>query len=255
MKASEAMTRGVISIAPESLMTKAAHMMLQYDVSGLPVINAKGELVGIITEGDFLRRAEFYTEHNRGRRIKYVTDIGPLAAEYARSHGRKVSQVMTKHVVTVAEDTSLEEVVRLMEDHRIKRVPVLRGEKLVGIVSRSNLLHAFIVLSPKTSSVPVSDATIKTQIETELQEEGWTARANVEVLVTEGAVELRGLIFDERQRMALSIAVENVPGVTRVDDHLIFGADSLSQPGYAEAHRSNSSARSVAADGLPNNGR
>ena len=132
---------------------------------------------------------------------------------------------------------------------------MLRGEKLVGIVSRGNLLHAFIVLSPKISSVPVSDATIKAQIEAELQVEGWTARANVEVLVNEGAVELRGVIFDERQRMALSIAVENVPGVTRVDDHLIFGADSISQPGYAEAHRSNSSGGSVAADGLPNNGR
>ena len=135
MKVGEAMTHGVISIAPESLMTKAAHMMLQYDISGLPVVNSKGELVGIITEGDFLRRAEFGTEHNRGRWIKYVADIGPLAAEYARSHGRKVSGVMTKHVVTVTEDTSLEEVVQLMEDHRIKRVPVLRGEKLVGIVT------------------------------------------------------------------------------------------------------------------------
>jgi CBS domain-containing protein len=253
MNVGEAMTRGVISIAPESLMTKAAHMMLKYDVSGLPVVNAKGELVGIITEGDFLRRAELGIEHNRGGWIRYVTDIGPLAAEYARSHGRKVSQVMTKHVVTVTEDTSLEEVVQLMEDHRIKRVPVLRGDKLVGIVSRGNLLHAFIVLSPKTSTAPVSDATIKTQIEAELKEEIWTARANVEVIVNEGVVELRGVIFDERQRMALNIAVENVPGVTRVEDHLIFRADSLSQPGYA--HRSNSSGGSPAADGLPNNGR
>jgi CBS domain-containing protein len=255
MKVGEAMTRGVISIAPESLMTKAAHMMLKYDVSGLPVINAKGELVGIITEGDFLRRAELGIEHNRGGWIRYVTDIGPLAAEYARSHGRKVSQVMTKHVVTVTEDTSLEEVVRLMEDHRIKRVPVLRGEKLVGIVSRGNLLHAFIVLSPKASTAPVSDAAIKTQIEAELQEQVWTARVNVEVIVNEGTVELRGVIFDERQRIALSIAVENFPGVTRVEDHLIFRADTLSQPGYAEAHRSNSSGGSAAADGLPNNGR
>jgi CBS domain-containing protein len=253
MKVGEAMTRGVISIASESLMTKAAHMMLKYDVSGLPVVNAKGELVGIITEGDFLRRAELGIEQNRGGWIRYVTDIGPLAAEYARSHGRKVSQVMTKHVVTITEDTSLEEVVRLMEDHRIKRVPVLRGDKLVGIVSRGNLLHAFIVLSPKTSTAPVSDATIKTQIEAELQEEVWIARANVEVIVNEGVVELRGVIFDERQRMALNIADENVPGVTRVEDHLILRADTLSQPGYA--HRSNSSGGSPAADGLPNNGR
>jgi CBS domain-containing protein len=137
MKVAEVMTRGVISIASTDSMKKAAQLMLQYDMSGFPALD-RGKLVGIITEGDFLRRAEIGTERHRIRWIELVVAPGQLAEEYAHAHGRKVEEVMTRDVVTVAEDASLEEAVRLMERHHIKRLPVVKGGTMVGILSRAN---------------------------------------------------------------------------------------------------------------------
>jgi CBS domain-containing protein len=238
MKVADVMERGVISITPESSVTKAARMMLLYEISGLPVIDGSGRLVGIVTEGDFLRRAEIGTELHRKRLAEPLVDIGPLAEEYAHSHGRKVEEVMTRDVVTVTEDASLEEVVRLMERHRIKRVPVLRDAQVIGIVSRANFLHALIVLSPKPASAPASDAAIREQILAELEKHAWTPRAALNVGVKDGIVDLDGVILDKRQRAALCIAVENVPGVKEIRDRLV-----LSQAPASPARRACRSAQ------------
>jgi CBS domain-containing protein len=222
MNVADVMTKGVISITPESSVTKAARMMLLYEISGLPVIDSNGKLVGIVTEGDFLRRAELGTERHRKRWVELLVDSGPLAEEYTRSHGRRVEEVMTRDVVTVTEDTSLEEVARLMERHRIKRVLVLRDAKVIGIVSRADFLHALIVLSPKPASAPASDGAIREQILAELEKQDWTPRAPVNVGVKNGIVDLDGVILDERQRAALCIAAENVPGVKEIRDRLVL---------------------------------
>src|SRR6266567_5599832 len=133
MDVADVMTRSVISIAPDDLMRKAAQLMLQYDVSGFPVLD-RGELVGIITEGDFLRRGETGTERHRTRWIELLAGSGRLAEEYAHAHGRKVGEVMTRDVVTIAEDASLEEAVRLMELHYIKQLPAVKCGMIVGIL-------------------------------------------------------------------------------------------------------------------------
>jgi CBS domain-containing protein len=127
---------------------------------------------------------------------------------------------MTADVVTVAEDASLEDAVRLMERHHIKRLPVVRGEALVGIVARADILHAFIAGSPKPAAVPVSDAAIREQLLTELARQAWVPHHSVDIVVDDGVVELRGFLTDERQRVALRIAAENVPGVKEVRDLL-----------------------------------
>ncbi len=225
MKVADAMSRGVITIAPERSMTEAASMMLKFEISGLPVVNSRGKLVGIVTEGDFLKRAE-YGDENRERWIKYVTDIGPLAEEYTYSHGRKVSEVMTRNVVTITEDTSIAEAARLMEHHRINRIPVLSNDVLVGMISRSNLLHAFIALSKPTTSAPVSDTTIREQITAELGKQAWIEPSCVSVLVSNGVVGLEGTVLNPRQRMAVRVAVENVPGVKAVRDRLTLSQTS-----------------------------
>jgi CBS domain-containing protein len=142
MNADQVMTRRVVSIAPEASIWEAACLMLEKQISGLPVIDGDGNLVGILTEADALRRAETGTEHRRPRWLELLTTSGQLADEYIHSHSRKVAEVMTRDVVTVAESTSLEQIVRLMETRRIKRVPVMRGREVVGIVSRANILHA-----------------------------------------------------------------------------------------------------------------
>lgn len=218
MKVVDVMTRGVISIAPGDSMTKAAQLMLQYDMSGFPVVD-RGKLVGIVTESDFLRRAEIGTERPRRRWIELLTDPGQLAEDYAQAHGRKVQDVMTREVMKVEEDASLEEVVRLMERHRIRRLPVVRGDAVVGIISRADLVHAFIVGSPKAATVPVSDQAIRDALMATLARERWAPRGAVGIVVENGIVDLEGAISDERQRVALRIAAENIPGVKEVRDH------------------------------------
>ncbi len=220
MKVADVMTRGVISLASDDSMRKAAQLMLQYEMSGFVVID-RGKLVGIVTEADFLRRSETGTERHRGRWIEFLVGPGRLAEEYAHAHGRTVDEVMTREVVTVAENTSLEEAVRLMEHHRIKRLPVVKGDAVVGIITRANLLRAFLMGSPKTPAPPVSDAAIHEKLVAELDEKPWAPRGSFSAVVENGVVDLQGIISDERQRVALRIAAENIPGVKQVRDHLL----------------------------------
>src|SRR5215475_1877029 len=142
MKAADFMSARVISVTPDASILECVRLMLQHRISGLPVIDAAGSLVGVVTEGDFLRRVEAGTERKRPRWLEFFAGPSRLADEYVQSHGRKVSDVMTPEPITVHEDTPVEEVVRLMESRRIKRLPVMRQDKVVGIVSRANLLHA-----------------------------------------------------------------------------------------------------------------
>jgi CBS domain-containing protein len=156
MKAGDMMTRRVVTVAPDAPIEKAVRLMLQHCVSGLPVVDGSGKLVGIITEGDLLRRAEIGTEHQRPRWLTILLGRGRLASDYVRSHGRKVKDVMTRDVVAITETTLIREVVELMEIHRIKRLPVLRRRRLVGIVSRANLIRALVGLASKAPTNPGS---------------------------------------------------------------------------------------------------
>jgi CBS domain-containing protein len=158
MKAEDVMTRDVISIAPDATVLQAARLMLQRHISGLPVVDKDGKLVGVLSEGDFLRRRETRTEHKRSRWLEFLMGPGRMAAEYSHSHGSKVAEVMTTEVQTVDELTALEDIVDLMERKRIKRVPVVCGGQLVGIVTRSNLMHAMVSMARKvTSGIPEGD--------------------------------------------------------------------------------------------------
>src|SRR5215207_4388649 len=142
MKAAEIMTRDVISVPADASVVQAARLMLQRHVSGLPVTDDRGNLVGIVTEGDFLRRAEIGTQRKRARWLEFLIGPGRLATEYVRACGRKVEEIMTSDLYTVTEDTTVDRIVHLMEKHRVKRIPVERDGRLVGIVSRANILRA-----------------------------------------------------------------------------------------------------------------
>jgi CBS domain-containing protein len=222
MKAEDVMTRDVISIAPDATVLQAARLMLQHHISGLPVVDESGKLVGVLSEGDFLRRRETRTEHKRSRWLEFLMGPGRIAAEYSHSHGRKVSEVMTTEVQTVADETPLEEIVELMERKRIKRVPVLCGEQLVGIVTRSNLMHAMVSMARVAQPAAKDDSTIRETLLAEMQKADWAPVAMTNVVVRDGVVELWGTIVDERQREALKVAAENIPGVKAVNDHLVW---------------------------------
>jgi CBS domain-containing protein len=197
-------------------------MMLQHKISGLPVIDASSNLVGIVTEGDFLRRSETGTQRKRPGWLEFLVGPGRLAGEYVHASGRKVEDVMTTDVYTVDEDAPLEKVVYLMEKHRIKRIPVVRNGKVVGIVTRANLMRAVATLALEARPAPASDAAIRERLITDLKKQSWAPSAAIEVAVTDGVVKLTGALTDERERQALRVAAENIPGVKKVEDHLIW---------------------------------
>lgn len=222
MKVGDVMTRGVLSAKPGDTVAQAVHVMLKAGVSGLPVLDAGGRLAGIVTEGDFLRRAETHTERRRPRWLEFLVGPGRLAEEYAHTHARKVSEVMTRDVATVREDTPLDEAVRAMERRRVKRLPVLKGTRVVGILARADLLRVMERIAPKASPAKSSDRAIRESLLAELEKQPWNPRGIANIIVHNGVVDLNGVIFDERERDALRVAAENTRGVKEVRDHLIW---------------------------------
>jgi len=222
MNASDVMTRTLLSVRPDATVAEAIRTMLDNRISGLPVIDEAGRLVGILTEGDLLRRGETGTERQRSRWLEILMGPGRLAGEYVRTHGRKIGEVMTRDVVSVTLDTPLKEVVELMERHCIKRVPVLHGEVLVGILSRADLLRALLGALQEEESPATNDGEIRERILGELAKAAWMPRDGIAITVENGVVDLNGVILDEKEREALRVAAENVPGVRAVEDHLVW---------------------------------
>jgi CBS domain-containing protein len=226
MRAHQIMTRPVITVTPETAVVDAANTMLQKHVSGLPVVDAKGKLVGIVSEGDFIRRSEIGTQRKRGKFLKFILGPGKAATDFVHEHGRKVAEIMTAEPLTITEDTQLEEIVELMEKNGIKRLPVMRGDKLVGIVSRSNLLQAVASLARDVPDPTADDDHIRNRVIDAIEKYDWCP-FGLSVIVREGIVHLSGVITEERSRQATIVAAENVTGVVKVHDHLCW-VDTMS---------------------------
>jgi len=223
MRAADIMTLDPVTISPEASIMQAIEVMLQRKFSGLPVVDKQGSLVGIVTEGDLLRRTETGTQRKRPRWIEVLIGSGRLATEYVQTSGRKVEEVMSHDVQTVSEDTPLSDIVQLMEKHQIKRLPVVRAGKLVGIVSRANLLRALAsVIDEAKTAASNDDASIRTRIYAKLKEQPWAPMNLLDIVVSNGVVHLWGVLLDERQREAIRVAVENITGVKSIVDHLVW---------------------------------
>ncbi len=221
MKTSEFMTRSVVTVAPNATIQDAIRLMLGQRISGLPVVDAGGQVVGILTEGDLLRRAETGTEWRHPAWLNFLRGPARTAEDFVRSHGRTVADVMTHDVHTVAEDAPLDAVVELMEKRRLKRLPVVTDGKLVGVISRSDLLRA---LATKLNEAPLAspgDDALKAAVQAALRQHTWSG-GQVTVVVTDAAVFLEGFIFNEDERAALRVAAETVPGVKSVKDNLDY---------------------------------
>lgn len=222
MRASDVMTRRVSTVRPEGRIEEAIALMLARRVSGLPVVNAQGRLAGILTEGDLLRRAEIATGPHRPAWLDFLRGPGRAAAEYVRVNSRRIGDLMTRDVATVAEATPLAEVVALMAQRHVKRVPVLRGHELVGIVSRADLVRALGEALQESGGGKPTDAAIEGRLRADLKAQPWFVGREISFTVEAGKVTLDGAISDERLRTALRVAAENVPGVASVEDHLIW---------------------------------
>jgi CBS domain-containing protein len=222
MKAADVMTRRVISIAPNAAIEDAVKLMLDHGISGLLVVDAEGNLAGIVTEGDLLRRTELDTRRQRSWWLKLLISPGRQASDFTRTYGRKVSDVMTTEVVSVDANVSLADIVDLMERHRIKRVPVTDGRRVVGVVSRADLLRALAVTTRQAQAPAGDDLTIRNRILDAIDNEAWTPVSTLNVTVVDGVVDLWGTISDEQARRAIVVIAENTPGVKQVKDHLVY---------------------------------
>ncbi|MGC2077102.1 MAG: CBS domain-containing protein [Xanthobacteraceae bacterium] len=220
MQVKDIMTINVISIGADETIAKAANLMLQNRISGLPVVDKEGELVGMVTEGDFLRRGELGTQRRRPKWLEFILGPGKLAEEYVRASGRKVEDVMTPDPWTISEDDSLEAVVGMMERRHIKRLPVTRGDRMVGIVSRANLMHALSTFARDLPAPADGDSAIRANILAAIAKQDWAPHINV--IVKDGVAELHGVVTDDRERQGLVVAAENVAGVKKVHDHLVW---------------------------------
>jgi CBS domain-containing protein len=221
MKVGDVMSSEVRTALVNDPLSLAMRIMLGARVSGLPVVDETGGLVGILTEGDLMRRTEIETERHRARWLEFVLGPRRMAKEYVESHSRRVGDLMTNDVLTIDESALLEDAVALLERRHFKRLPVTRQGRLVGMLSRADLMRAFLRVLPKEASAgDLSDDAIEQHIEQEMRRQPWITRAAIHVTVNKGAVDLDGAVTSDTMRDALRVLVENTPGVTCVKDKL-----------------------------------
>lgn len=223
MKAKDVMVRDVVAVSATTPVREAARMMVDHRVSGLPVVDADGRVVGIVSEGDLIHRAETGTERRRSWWLEALAGAEELARDYVLSHARKVGDVMTRRVISAGEEAELRQVAALMDRHRVKRVPIVRDGRLVGIVSRADLVKAYLQVATQPAQA-MTDAEIRRRLDDVLAHEPWLDTALLNVSVDGGVVELGGCVSSDEQRKALQVAAEALPGVRSVHNHVVVRA-------------------------------
>ena len=223
MKAADVMVTMVITVGPEACVQDVAHILLSARISGVPVVGENGELLGIVTEGDLMRRVETGTGRQRPWWLVLFAGREALAAEFIKEHSRNVTDVMSRDVITAAPDTPLSKIASLLEKNAIKRVPIMEGGKVVGIVSRANLLQALASLSKQVEvTTQPNDSQIRDKVLAQLRTEPWTKPSLINVIVQDATVELWGIVESASEKKAVRIAAEVIPGVRAVNDNLII---------------------------------
>jgi CBS-domain-containing membrane protein/ribosomal protein S17 len=219
LRAHEIMSRHVVTIGNDASASEAIKAMLSHHIGGLPVVDQTGKLTGMLSEGDFIRRVELGTEKRRGRWLSALAGADQTAIDFARQHGRKVHQIMSPKPITIGEDTTLEQIVQLMEACNVRRFPVMRGDEIVGMVTRSDFLSAIASLFPETLAYSEDDKRIRNAALAALSHAPWRP-CGLNVAVHDGVVFLRGSVRSDNARKAAVVAAENIPGVKRVEDRL-----------------------------------
>jgi CBS domain-containing protein len=221
MKAQDVMVRDLVTVGPDADVTDAVNLLSEHDISALPVVDEDGDLIGILSEADLLEREALGAEHHRPWWIETLMPASTLAEEFAKAHGKKVSELMSTDVVAADENTPVSEIAALLERHRIKRIPIVRDGKLVGVVSRSNLIQALASFKPAVEPKLETDRSIRLELLDRLGRQEWTDFGNRNILVQNGVVHLWGLVGSEAERKALTALAHEVPGVSSVSDEMI----------------------------------
>jgi CBS-domain-containing membrane protein len=215
----DVMTREVVTVGPETSVPEIAQILHAKRISGVPVVAADGSVVGIVSEGDLMGHALAVGEQRGSWWLTFFSDNSALARDYTKTHGRIARDVMTREVISIAPTASLAETARTLERNRIKRVPVIDNGKLVGIVTRANLLQALATVNV-SQAASVDDRTIRERLLAELEPQPWVHLLSKNIIVQDGVVHLWGMVATEAERHALRLAAENTPGVKKVEDHL-----------------------------------
>lgn len=218
MQAKDVMSVEVVTVSPDTPVAEIARRLIARRISAVPVVDDAGRPVGIVSEGDLLRRPEASGERHPSWWLRLIAEPEEQAREYVKSHGRLARDVMTRDLVTVGEDASLEEIATLLEKHRIKRVPVVSDGKLVGIVSRANLIQG-VVGRQRAPQVSADDRALRERVIVAIKASG-ARREFVDVIVSGGVVLLWGATHSEAERDAIQAAASSVVGAARVESHL-----------------------------------
>lgn len=216
MKARDIMVAPVITVNPHASIKSVAETFLRHKISAVPVVD-NGKLIGIISEGDLLHRAEAGTEKRYSWWLRAFASPDALASDYVKAHARKVADVMTRQVITASPETPLQEIAAILEKRSIKRVPIVENGKLIGIVSRANLIQA-VASAGKVLEISLSDSTIREKLLSHLKAQNWSGTL-LNVTVNGGIVELWGITRSDIERKAIRVAAEAIPGVSAVNDN------------------------------------
>ncbi|APE31624.1 hypothetical protein BOX17_12075 [Halomonas aestuarii] len=220
MQAADVMTPNVITVTPDSEVSEIASLLLEHGISAVPVVDSDGHVLGIVSEGDLMARVEPDDESDQRESWWLKLFSGGDAVDYVKTHGRKAGQIMTANPLTVGEEEPLHSIASLLEKRRIKRVPVVRDGKLVGIVSRSNLLRGFSV--GRQPAGGEDDRAIRDAIIKEVDKNTGVLVDRLNVIVADGKVQLWGLVESKEQRWAVQVAAENIEGVKEIENNLGF---------------------------------
>jgi CBS domain-containing protein len=223
MQARDVMTTHVVTISASATVRELADLLVKRGISAAPVVGPKGELVGIVSEGDLMRRSELGTAQSRPWWLRLLSGEHALAVDFIKANAQKVADVMTREVVTATPGTPLSEIARLLERHSIKRIPIVHHNQLVGIVSRANLVQSFASLLKKPHlDLSPADSAIRTGIMNRLEKEPWAHTSLLNVLVDDGVVDLWGIVHTAIEKDAIRVAAESTAGVRAVNDNLVL---------------------------------
>ena len=227
MKARDIMVSPVVTVGENETVRDLAKLLVTNRISAAPVVDSAGKLVGIVTEGDLVRRSEVGTERPYSWWLSFFLGEHAIAADYVKSHATKVKDIMSREVETASPDTQLFEIADVFEEKHIKRVPIVsKGGDLVGLVSRANIIQAIASARPKLE-ISLPDAAIRSRLLDALKHQPWAHVRRLNVTVTNGVVDLWGLVESDKQRQGIRIAAEAIPGVTAVNDHLLRDDPSI----------------------------
>jgi CBS domain-containing protein len=223
MKARDVMVMNVITVGPDASVREVANILLRNRISALPVVDTHGELIGIISEGDLARRVELETDYRRSWWLEIFSHKNnqALATEYVKSHARSVKDVMTREVITARPTTPLRDIATLLEKNRIKRVPIVAKGKLVGIVSRANLIQALASSRTERDQSTISDSAIRKKIMAQFKSERWSKSSVLNATVVGGTVKLWGIVESEAEKNAARVAAESIAGVRAIENNVI----------------------------------